>query len=159
MVSYNRQQNEYYISDGTKGFIFGSNGLCRTHQIVSSVEFDRGVLYGTWESDGDTAGWVTTDVLDFEQRAFKTLATLAVGCSSQSDMWTSLYWRSDVRGSFSQSGWQWVNPTGFTTPMITAHDFKLVFKEEDYTDVKLAYFKARLKLSDKRIIRGIYSAS
>jgi hypothetical protein len=117
------------------------------------------MLYGTWESDNDTGAYVTTDVLDFGQRAFKTLATLAFGCSSASDMWGSVEWRSDVRGSFTQSGWQWVNPTGFVTPMITAHDFKLAFKAEDYTDVKLAYLKSRLKLSDKRSIRGIHGAS
>ena len=159
VVSYNPQQNEYYISDGSTTYVLGKNGLCQSHQLVSSVVFDRGMLYGTWESDNDTGAYVTTDVLDFGQRAFKTLATLSFGCSSASDMWGSVEWRSDVRGSFTQSGWQWVNPTGFVTPMITAHDFKLAFKAEDYTDVKLAYFKSRLKLSDKRSIRGIHSAS
>jgi hypothetical protein len=159
VVSYNPHQNEYYISDGTTSYVLGKNGLCQTHQLVSSCCFDNGVLYGTYESDNDVSGLVVTDVLDFGQRAFKTLATLSAGCSSASDMWISLYWRSDVRGSFSQSAWQWVNPTGFTTPMITAHDFKLAFKADDYTDAKLSYLKSRLKLSDKRAIRGIHSAS
>ena len=159
VVSYNHQQNEYYISDGTKAFIFGANGLCRTHQLVSSIAFDNGVLYGTYESDTDLGAYVTTDVLDFGQRAFKTLSALAFGCSSASDMWGRVQWRSDVRGSFSSSDWLWVNPTGFITPMITAHDFRLAFKAEDYTDVKLAYIKSRIKLSDHRLIRGLYNAS
>ena len=159
VVSFNRQQNEFYISDGQTSYVLGDKGLCQTHQLVSSCEFDNGVLYGTFESDEDTAAWVTTDVLDYGQRAFKTLEILSCGCSSASDMWTSLFWRSDVKGSFQQSGWQWINPTGFTTPMITAHDFKLAFKADDYSDTKLAYFDARLKLSDKRSIRGIYRAS
>jgi len=159
VVSYNRQAREFYISDGDVGYVLGEHGLCQTHQLASSVEFDSGVLYATYESDGDTGGYVTTDVLDLGLRAFKTLATLACGCSSASDMWTRVYWRSDVRSSFSSGEWQWVNPSGFTTPMITAEDFKLAFKAEDYTDVKLAYFKARTKLSDKRMIRGIYSAN
>ena len=159
VVSYNRQQNEFYISDGALTFILGNNGLCQSHQLVSSIAYDRGVLYGTWESDGDTGAYVTTDVLDFSQRAFKTLEMLSFQCSSTSDMWGRVYWRSDVRGSFSQSSWLWVNPTGFITPMITAHDFKLAFKADSYLDLKMANIKARLKLSDKRMIRGVYSAS
>jgi len=74
-------------------------------------------------------------------------------------MWGRVQWRSDVRGSFSSSDWLWVNPTGFITPMITAHDFRLAFKAESYADVKLAYIKSRIKLSDRRLIRGAYSAS
>jgi hypothetical protein len=159
VVSFNPHQNEYYIGDGSTSYILGKNGLCQTHQLVSSCAFDEGVLYATYESDNDVSGLVVTDVLDFGQRAFKTLATLSVNCSSASDMWTSLYWRSDVRGSFQQSGWQWINPTGFTTPMITAIDFKLAFKADDYTDTKMASLKSRLKLSDKRSIRGIYRAA
>ena len=159
VISHNRQQDEYYISDGVKTFILGKNGLCQSHQLVSSVVFDRGVLYGTWESDNDTGAYVTTDVLDFSQRAFKTLEILSFQCSSAGDMWGRVEWRSDVRGSFSQSLWLWVNPTGFITPMITAHDFRLAFKAESYEDLKLANMKCRLKLSDKRMIRGVYSAS
>ena len=159
VISYNSQQNEYYISDGMTSYVLGKNGLCQTHQLVSSTVFDNGVLYGTYESDGDLSGLVVTDVLDFGQRAYKTLATLSCNCSSASDMWTSLYWRSDVMGSFQQANWQWINPTGFTTPMITAIDFKLAFKADSYEDVKLASLKSRLKLSDKRIIRGIHSAT
>lgn len=159
VITYNPQQNEFYIGDGVYSYIFGERGLCQTHQLVSSIAFDNGVLYGTYESDEDVAGWVTTDVLDFGQRAFKTVEILSCGCSSTSDMWASVYWRSDVMGSFAQSAWQWINPSGFVTPMVTAHDFKLAFKAEDYTDVKLAYIKARLKLSDKRTIRGVFGAS
>jgi len=159
VISHNRQQDEYYISDGSLSFVLGKNGLCRTHQLVSSCAFDEGVLYGTYESDGDTGAYVTTDVLDFSQRAFKTLEILSFQCSSASDMWGRVDWRSDVRGSFQSSSWLWVNPTGFITPMITAHDFRLAFKAESYVDLKMANIKARLKLSDKRMIRGIYSAN
>ena len=159
MVSYNPQQNEYYISDGQITYMLGKNGLCQVHQLVSSCVFDMGVLYGTYVSDDDTSGTVITDVMDFSQRAFKTLATLSANCSSASDMWMQVYWRSNNKGSFAQSGWQWINPTGFTTPMITAIDFKLAFKADSYIDCKLAYLKSRLKLSDKRAIRGIHSAA
>ena len=41
VISHNRQQDEYYISDGVKTFILGKNGLCQSHQLVSSVVFDR----------------------------------------------------------------------------------------------------------------------
>ena len=159
VVSYNRHQDEYYISDNSKCFILGKNGLCQTHQIVSSCDFDNGVLYGTWESDRDRNARITTDVLDFGQRAFKTLATLSANCSSTNSMWLSIYWRSNVVGSFDQSQWQMINPTGFATPMVTAVDFKLAFEADDYTNTKLVSLRSRLKLSDKRVIRGAYSAT
>ena len=159
VVSYNRQQNEFYISDGMKTFILGKSGLCQSHQLVSSVVYDRGVLYGTYESDGDLGAYVTTDVLDFGQRTFKTLEAISFQCSSTSNMWGRVDWRSDVMGSFQNSAWLWVNPTGFITPMIIAHDFRLVFKAESYNDLKLANMRCRLKLSDKRLIRGIYRAA
>jgi len=159
VVSYNRQQDEFYISDGVLGFVLGKSGLCQTHQLVSSAAFDRGTLFGTFESDGDTGALVVSDVMDFSQRAFKTLEIMQANCSSASRMWMQVYWRSDVQGTWRQSEWQWINPTGFTTPMMTAVDFKLAFKAEDFSDVKLAYIKSRLKLSDKRSIRGTYHAA
>jgi hypothetical protein len=159
VVSYNQHQNEYYISDDSTCYILGKNGLCQTHQIVSSCAFDNGVLYGTYESDKDISGVAVTDTLDFGQRALKTLTAMSAGCSSKNNMWTSVYWRSDVMGSFQQSEWQWINPTGFTTPMITAVDFKLAFRAENHSDCKLSNIKSRLKLSDKRMIRGIHSAA
>ena len=159
VISYNRQQNEYYISDGTLSYVLGVNGLSETHQLVSSCAFDNGVLQATWESDGYTGALVITDVMDFGQRAYKTLSSLGAGCSSSSDMWTDVFWRSDIKGTWNDPGWQWINPTGFTTPMITAVDFKLAFRANSYEDVKLGYLKSRLKLSDRRMIRGIHSAA
>jgi len=159
VISYNRQQNEFYISDGVLGFVLGENGLCQTHQLVSSAVFDNGVLLGTYESDGDEEALVVTDVMDFGQRAFKTLEIMSANCSSANKMWMQVYWRSDVQGAWAQSDWQWINPTGFTTPMMTAIDFKLAFKAENFSDVKLAYIKSRIKLSDKRSIRGTYNAT
>jgi hypothetical protein len=116
-------------------------------------------LYGTYESDKDKNATVVTDVLDFGQRAFKTISTLSASCSSSNNMWLGAYWRSNVMGKFQQSRWQRVNPTGFATPMVTAVDFKLAFRADDYTNTKLTSLSSRIKLSDKRAIRGIHRAA
>jgi len=159
VISYNQHQNEYYISDGSVCYILGKSGLCQTHQLVSSVAFDNGVLYGTHSSDKDPNGTVVTDSLDFGQRALKTLSLMSANCSSRNNMWMGVHWRSSVMGTFQKSREQWVNPTGFVTPSVTAVDFKLAFRAENYKDCKLSNMKVRLKLSDKRGIRGAYSAS
>jgi len=63
-------------------------------------------------------------------------------------------------GSFDQTGWKRLNREGIVYPIITATEFKILLRGGGYqnAEASVSYLSARLKMSDKRSIRGLYHA-
>lgn len=155
MVSYSAKEDEYYISDGNYTFILTPFGLCQSYQLPTSLAFVDGQLIGVFSVGSDSEARVVTDNLDFGIRSFKTISVIEVGGYSSNGFYVRVDWRSDISGSRLDSSWLAVNPTGFATPIVTAHDFRLHVKSNLYSGVELRYLIARVKNVDKRAMRGV----
>lgn len=155
MISHNSGEDEFYISDGELTFILTPFGLCQSYQLPTSVVFVDGQLTGVSFDGDDTEARVVTDLVDFGVRSFKTMSVIEVGGYSPNPFYGCVDWRSNNSGSFVRSSWLMVNPTGFVTPIVTAHDFRLCVKTSLFDDVELRYLIARVKNVDKRAMRGV----
>lgn len=168
-VSYEGKRKRFYVSDSSTCYCITEHGAFSIDQLVTSVGDYRGTLCGFWDDSGDDEIRITTDTFDLGLRAFKTLVTLEVGNNYYSDggadeLSVSLKFRSEYqkdKDSFSQSDWIRLNPTGIAMPMVTANEFRARLKGDTYhsATVNIDSLKARVKLSDKRAIRGIYGSS
>jgi len=165
-VSHVPGRQRFFISDGVTGFCLTPSGMYEVHQLVSSAGTYRGILCGFFKDSEDYEARVETDILDYNQRGMKTISCLEVGGDfydgSETPIKVSIKYRYDHKtASFSQTGWVSVNPEGQAVLPVTAPEFKLLVKVDDYrgNTVNLDYIKARIKMSDRRFIRGTYDAS
>jgi hypothetical protein len=155
MISHNSGEDEYYISDGSYTFIMTPSGLCQTYQLPTSLAFVDGQLIGVSSNGSDSEGRIVTDLVDFGIRSFKTVSVLEIGGFSSAGFRACVDWRSNNTGAFQRSIWLVSNPTGFVTPVVTAHDFRLCVKSSSYNDMELRYVIARVKNVDRRAMRGV----
>lgn len=165
-ITYVAGRQRYYISDGVYGFCLTPQGMYSTNQLVSSAGIYRGTLCGFFSDDSDYEARVETEVLDFQQRGMKTISGIEVGGEfydgASSPLEVSIKYRYDHKAaSFSQTGWISLNPEGQGVLPVTAPDVKLLLRADDYRSntINLDYIKARIKMSDRRFIRGAYDAS
>lgn len=157
IVSYDPNEQDFYISDGEYGFILTPYGLAQIHQLPSNVFFVGGQLYGMFSDNGDKEFRLTTDVIDFGFRPRKTLFTTEVGIDSSSDVQVAIDWRADKANPFTRTSWVPMNELGISTQIISGVDFRLCLKASSYSDINLDYIKQRWKMTDLRSIRGVYA--
>lgn len=158
MVSYDSSQGEFYLSDGGVGFLLTNSGLCRTHQRAISVFNYEGVAYGIFDSDGKVGLKLTTDLIDFGQRAFKTLSTIEVGVTTPTPIYLSLDGKYDGTSAFSSTDWIQLNETGTAFPYLTGNDFQINLSAASFADIELDYMNLRFNIPDRRSIRGAFNA-
>ncbi len=155
VISHDNGKDEYYISDGVKGFILTKFGLSRVHQLVTSCCSVDGTSVGFFKTDNNKEFRLATNNLDFGIRALKTLAVLEVGISNLDTVYSALDWKSDNNADlYNTSPWIPLNPTGVSYPGITASDFIVKLRSDSYEEIDLEYVVTRVKLSDKRAHRG-----
>ena len=163
--SYVGQKKMLFISDGVKCFVLNQYGLYECHQLISSAGYYRGKLCGFFINSADYEGRIQIDTYDYALRGFKLLETLEVGAnyndSSDNLIKTRVSYRSSHVGSFKNLDWTRLNPEGFGHPFCQALEFRVGVKITDYReddDFSLSYVKSRIKLTDKRTVRGLYYA-
>jgi len=161
MVSLDPGEQEFYISDGTTGYLLTRWGLCETYQSITSVARVGSAVIAPFSSGSDTSFTLTMDTVDFGIRGLKTLSGVELGVDTgevDQNVTVSTYWRSGIKDAFGQTDYVMVDPmTGVVAPVITANEFRVSVKAAAYGGMKLDHIKMRYKLVDKRGIRGLYS--
>lgn len=170
VVSHDPQQKKFFISDGTKTFLLATietttelgvvtktYGMTEVKDHPTGVQFSNGSLLGVYDESADTEFRITTDVLDFGLRAQKTIQTVECGLSASDDCYVAVDWRIDKAEGWGTVGWNSINPQGIGTAICAGTEFRIKVKCDDYTDVNLDYMTVRLKVTDKRSIRGKYN--
>lgn len=159
MVSYDGSKREYYIADDTYGYLLTHWGLCQVYQKVTSVASIDGTSYGVTSDGSDDEGRVVTDVIDFGVRGFKTIGLLEAGiyhpAGSTYKGYATVDWRSNKTDSFTRRDWVLMNPNGVATVMTAGDEFRLCVKADNYQNMQLDYINARVKVTDRRFMRGL----
>lgn len=176
IVSVDKSQNEYYISDGLKTYLLTDYGLSEIHQLITSVFHHEGNVYGVVESVGASGFYLESERLDFGLRGLKTIVAIEVGISyssdyildeltdelededsdylSASDIHGSVSWKSNIAGSFSNTTNRLINPNGVFYPKVTGDEFKIKLVCPTRTNLQIDYMNIRINTTDKRSIRG-----
>lgn len=165
-VTYCPGREAFFISDGSTGYCLTAQGLYSTNQLVSAVGTFRGTDCGFFLDSEDYEARVETGILDFAQRGMKTIGVIEVGADyydgNDTALQASIKYRYDHKDqAFSQTSWKVLNKEGILTMPVTAPEVKLAIKAEDYRNasLNLDYAKVRVKLSDKRSMRGTHNVS
>lgn len=77
-ISYDPSLRDFYISNGTVGYILSENGLAKIFQRVSSVAYYRSTRFGTFSSSSTLTMIVCTDVMDMGVRGRKTIGWVEI---------------------------------------------------------------------------------
>lgn len=182
VVSYDKARKECYIGDSSTCYLLTEYGLSRVGQLVPSVANDSGVSYGSFVQSDVGSIIIVTDAIDFNIRGMKTITTIELGADFSGDIQVAIDYKHNKSDSFTRSRWINTSPEGVATIPVTATEFRLCVKtsgeaimsedgndiesEDGYSitaevnkDLSLDYIIARVKVSDKRFIRGLYSRS
>jgi hypothetical protein len=165
-MSYVPQKNSFYISDSDRGFILNRYGLYECHQKFTSVVNYRGLTAGFFISGTDVEARMTFDTLDFGVRGLKTVHSIQTDASFDStagELYGSCKYKYGYNSShsdFTQFDWIRMNEQGISSLFITADEFRMMVKGEDYRNSGLRMSRVDLKLKyvDKRGIRGLSNA-
>jgi hypothetical protein len=161
IIEYDKLREEYYITDGANGcFLLSSFGMTEVYQYPSTVFAAGTTTYGQiYDASSNTYFLATTDVLDNNLRAFKHIEAVGVGGQNTATMQVAVDWKNDTRtATYTRSAWKQINETGFAYPGVTAVDYRIAVYAAAFANVYLDYISTRIKLVDKRAIRGAYSA-
>jgi hypothetical protein len=160
VVEHDPVLREFHISDDDYGFVLTEQGLASCYQEVTTIANDNGVTYGVFDDQEDSEARIITDTVDFGLRGLKTLELIELGVNHTSgDVNAFTQWKSNKTSSFSTSPSIIVNPNGVANVKVTASEFRIGVTFDNYAGVELDYMTMRVKLSDKRYVRGTYNVA
>ena len=159
VISYDKQEDEFYICDNNKGFVLTDRGLGEMNQLVNSLGFTDGGLVGMFESVSDNEARIVTDVLDMDYRSIKNLEVIEVGVDTAQKVEVAVDYRYRKSGSFVRSSFKELNGEGVARATVAGLEFRLAVKADGFSDVNVDYINAKWKLVDKRSVRGLGARS
>jgi len=158
-ITYNPIDDEFYISNGLRTYIYSSNGLGQVSSIITSGGIFEGDFYAMARSAGSEAFLVTTDTFDLGTRGQKTIYAIELQADAEAPIEVAVYWRSNVNEGFRLSKWTRCGPSGIATLIVAGIEFRLAVRVEGPGEVNISSANIRWKLTDKRSIRGQYGAT
>lgn len=129
------------------------------------ADFKNSTMFGFFKDSGDYELRLETDVLDFGQRGMKMLTVVEAGVQYDKGDYPAevsvKFKYSYKEESFSKSPWKVLNNEGVVYPMITASELKILLRAQDYRECRasISYLNLRIKLSDRRSIRGRFNVN
>lgn len=157
IVSYDPQNQRFYISNGVTGYSYDKSGLSTTRQLVTSVGNYRGkTLCGFFKTASDNEYRFVTDTYDFGTRGIKTVETVEFGVDAPIDLYAAVDYRYDKNDSFTRSDWKILNKRGSVVLMVSAPEFRFCLKGASFADVNVDYIRVEYKMSDKTMLRARY---
>jgi hypothetical protein len=159
---------EFYISNGTKNYGLTEEGLFEHGQIITSAHYFQGATIGFGSqllNPADIVGRIGQDIIDFNLSGLKTIESVRI--MGRETIWdpdnedTTLQVALDYRykiaddRSWSTSDYKKPNDEGVVTFPITALEFRLRIKVDDYERLDLDYAEFFIKHGDKRYKRSV----
>lgn len=129
------------------------------------TNFKNDTLFGFFIDNGDYELRLEMDTLDFGQRGLKTLAVVEAGIQYAKGVYpvelAVKYKYNYMENEFAQSEWVELNREGSSYPAITASEIRVLLRAQDYRNCRasISYMNMRIKLSDRRSIRGKFNVN
>lgn len=163
VLSYDPLGKKFHISGPNSAYCLTEFGLYKHHQCTTGVVRYRGdKLAGFIRDTGDVEARMLGESTDIRLRGMKTVETLEFGLDCGSDAYGSVDFKYeyDKKDLYRTGTLKPLSHNGVCYPGVTASDFRVKFKADDYRDgVKLDYINVKWKLPDKRSVRGMYNAN
>lgn len=173
VVTYNQDEDEFYISNGLRSFVYTGSGLTEIGVAITSVINLRTSLIaqelfidsctsnffgGASKIMGSEYVYIETDVVDFNLSAIKTIQQVEIGGSIGSNSGIMIKWRNSRSEAFRSTGWVRCSPNGVSTPIVSGTDFKICIMSSPVESVEINNITVEWKLTDKTSVRGNYAS-
>jgi hypothetical protein len=169
-VVWNKDSDEYYISDGRRSFLFTGAALTELSKaytsyinihdsMLSRVDKNLQPYSAVYTLSTDPYLYVETEILDFNISAIKTINSVEIVGSFGTDAIAEVMvkWRNNRSGLFRDTPWRRCSPAGFCAPQVSGSDLKLCVRVRNYKDVVISGLMVEWQLSDKTSVRGSYT--
>ncbi len=158
VVTFDSLLEEFYITDGVRGFVKSEEGLGEIGVGPSTLVRWAGLLRGMTTDFSNSYAYLTLDTLDFGLVGKKTLDSLQVGLNSVTTVEACVGVKNSYKGSFSYSSWKSLNLNGYVVFPVNGSEFGVKLRTSNYVGVKIDFITANVKLDDKRFRRGTVNA-
>lgn len=160
MVSLDPMESEVYISGPETAYVLTRTGLGQVARGVTSCARVDDQLVAVATDLSDEAHRFTTDAMDMGVRGIKTLSAVEVGTSSPELAQVQVQPRYARHEDWQTTKWMRINKEGWAVPMVSGVEFRVACEfQGDSPSVDTDYMTIRWKMSDKRLVRGIYARS
>lgn len=161
VLTLDDHENDVYISDGETTLVLTANGLGKSPNHPTSLIRSDNTLYGLFSSDISEESIIVSDWFDFRSGDLKTITTISLGFTINSDEDTKVYIALDTgydtdNTDFTRSDWVIVNKQGWARLQKTAKRFRLAIKVTDNTDFRLDYATIKWQRSTLQTVRGLH---
>lgn len=175
---YDQEVESLYFNpnDGSSNYVLNRNGLSKfPYRFTSFLRRDGNFYvmpqYSSWYSNGSVpatvdplnAAWTfTTNEIDFNVRAIKTIHSVQIDSSFMEDMSVTFEYRYDTSDSWSSFGPVEVNDVGVAVGIVSGVDFRI--KVSGYLasgasgNPVVRRLDIKWHLTDKRNVRGLINA-
>lgn len=156
IVTYNPEENEYYICSKNKSFMFKDEGLTEIGQHITSQEFVQGGQVGIFnEKEFEKDVEIVTHPKDLGVRGIKTITNLNLGIRGGKDVKVGIEYRYNSDDEFQRSKMYPLNKEGVAFIRYSGVDFRFVVTSKTFEGFELDYIQVSFQKSDKRYSRGI----
>lgn len=170
---YNPAEDETYISDGIRSFIFSSDkALTETSRCVTSLFDVRNVwsqymqqldshVIGVWKDTGERWAYFATDILNMNNNMIKTLesADLDGDIPDGAVIEMCADWRPNRKAPWRRTDWKRVNPKGVGTLVVSGVEFRVCVRVRPFDGFVVDSISIAWKQSDRSQIRGAYAVA
>lgn len=158
LINESVDDGEYYITDGSKTFVWTQNGLSRVSQHPTSLHTIDGSLLGLYQDDQDDSVLIESETYDMGLRAIKTITSINLGVLNGGDVKVAIDYRYDTTSQFTRSPFVPINKEGGAVIRVSGVDFRIVVSGTNLSGFELDSISVRYQTSDKRQIRGAYAS-
>ena len=156
VISYDKLNKDFYISDGTTAFLLSPKGLTEIPQTPSTVWSDSNNVYMLPDTLSNPLPYLTTAPFDMGYSGQKT--TFVV--ESDAYGFNSAFAIVNIfnQGSWKSLNYQQLNDMGVSTNIASSNLFKFTLNFSDITkEFNISRITVRYKMTDLRSIRGVYA--
>lgn len=159
IVTYNQLNDEFYIGNSSKTYLYTLSGLTEVPQHPSAVWSASGESYMIPDAEDDFEPMIATAPFDMGYRGRKHLVSI------ESDLVivdrpqaAADYYTSPI--SYGTTPFKPMNNEGIAFIGVSGNAFRARIKfDPTYDGSTLSYIKVRYKMEDLRGIRGVYAPS
>jgi len=167
-VVYNSDDEEFYISDGRRSFLFSEGILTELSQAYTSYVNAGGSLLSSHESslftevpiscvtmlDNSPMLYFVTEPFNFGVSGVKQVQSVEL-LGSFKDAEVSIDWRNNKSEPFRSTPWKRCSPQGVCKPIVSGSDIRIACRMP-YEGAHIDSVIVEWQLSDKTSVRGNY---
>ncbi|MFA5379674.1 MAG: hypothetical protein WC455_28205 [Dehalococcoidia bacterium] len=172
-VLYNKQDDEFYISNGYQHFMYCTEGLTELGTAIAGfINLENSAITDTavktsigmkpvgFTMQNDAKFAYETDNIDLGLSGIKTIESVTVvgAFADTALIEVMVKWRNSRKQAFNETSWKRVSPEGYCVPMVAGLDLRICVRANTYLDAEVNNLIVGWKLTDKRFIRGMQNA-